>query len=100
MDKKGPSHGQRREHTTSLDFSNPAVALKPGAGHSGLLTYNWVREQHLFADLLRPGDAGTGVGVIWILSRLFPRLGAAFPRARLRVCLDGGFGSAWIFAFG
>jgi hypothetical protein len=34
-----------------------------------------------------------------VLSRLLPRLHTAFPRARLRVRLDGGFAAAKTFAF-
>ncbi len=33
------------------------------------------------------------------MSRLLPRLRTAFPRARLRVRLDGGFAFAELFAF-
>jgi len=38
--------------------------------------------------VLRPGNVGAGVGAIGILSRLLPKLRAAFPQARLRVCLE------------
>jgi hypothetical protein len=38
-------------------------------------------------------------GAIGILSRRLPRLRVAFPRARLRVRLDGGFATAEMFAF-
>ncbi len=53
----------------------------------------------MFAYVLRPGNATASVGAIGILSRLLPRLRAAFPRARLRVRLDGGFAAPEIFAF-
>jgi hypothetical protein len=66
---------------------------------AGFLTFNEEAEQYLFAYVLRPGNVGAGVGAIGILSRLLPRLRAAFPRARLRVRLDGGFASAALFAF-
>jgi hypothetical protein len=49
--------------------------------------------------VLRPGNVNAAVGAIGILSRLLPRLRAAFPRARLRVRLDGGFAAPQIFAF-
>jgi hypothetical protein len=58
---------------------------------AGFLTFNEEAEQYLFAYVLRPGNASAAVGAIGILSRLLPRLRAAFPRARLRVRLDGGF---------
>lgn len=66
---------------------------------AGFLTFNEEPEQYLFAYVLRPGNAGAGVGAIGILSRLLPRLRSAFPRARLRVRLDGGFAAAPLFAF-
>jgi len=66
---------------------------------AGFLTFNEEAEQYLFAYVLRPGNATASVGAIGILSRLLPRLRAAFPRARLRVRLDGGFAAAETFAF-
>jgi Transposase DDE domain group 1 len=66
---------------------------------AGFLTFNEEPDQYLFAYVLRPGNASAGVGAIGILSRLLPRLRAAFPRARLRVRLDGGFAAAPLFAF-
>jgi hypothetical protein len=45
------------------------------------------------------GNFGAAVGALGILSRLVPKLRAAFPRARLRVRLDGGFAAPQIFAF-
>jgi hypothetical protein len=58
---------------------------------AGFLTFNEEVEQYLFAYVLRPGNATASVGAIGILSRLLPQLRAAFPGARLRVRLDGGF---------
>jgi hypothetical protein len=66
---------------------------------AGFLTFNEEVEQYLFAYVLRPGNATASVGAIGILSRLLPQLRAAFPGARLRVRLDGGFAAAQIFAF-
>ena len=66
---------------------------------AGFLTFNEEAEQYLFAYVLRPGNASAAVGAIGILSRLLPRLRAAFPRARLRVRLDGGFAAPEVFAF-
>jgi hypothetical protein len=66
---------------------------------AGFLTFNEEADQYLFAYVLRPGNATASVGAIEILSRLLLRLRTAFPRARLRVRLDGGFASAELFAF-
>ena len=66
---------------------------------AGFLTFNAEAEQYLFAYVLRPGNVTASVGAIGILSRLLPRLRAAFPGARLRVRLDGGYAAPEIFAF-
>jgi Transposase DDE domain group 1 len=66
---------------------------------AGFLSFNEEPDQYLCAYVLRPGNAAAGVGALGILSRLLPKLRAAFPRARLRVRLDGGFASAELFAF-
>jgi hypothetical protein len=66
---------------------------------AGFLTFNREPEQYLFAYVLRPGNAHATHGALAMLARLLPRLRAAFPRARLRVRLDGGFAAPQIFAF-
>ncbi len=66
---------------------------------AGFLTFNEEPEQYLFAYVLRPGNVGASVGALGLLKRLLPKLRAAFPRARLRVRLDGGFAAPQIFQF-
>jgi hypothetical protein len=66
---------------------------------TGFLTFNEEAEQYLFAYVLRPGNAPASRGTLGMLERLLPRLRAAFPRARLRVRLDGAFAKPEIFAF-
>jgi hypothetical protein len=66
---------------------------------AGFLTFDEEPDQYLFAYVLRPGNASAGVGALGILSRLLPKLRAAFPGARLRVRLDGGFAAARMFDF-
>ena len=56
-------------------------------------------KQYLFAYVLCPGNVTASVGAVGILSRLLPQLRAAFPRARLRLRLDGGFAAPEIFGF-
>lgn len=65
----------------------------------GTLTFNGERTQHLVTAILRPGNAHAPRGVIGILRRLFDKLRVAFPSARLRVRLDGGFASPAVFTF-
>lgn len=55
------------------------------------VTFDDEPEQYLCAALLRPGNAATAVGARALIGRLCGLLRQAFPRARLRVRLDGGF---------
>ena len=89
-----PTHGAQQ-----LTFFNGHYDTWCYLPVAGFLTFNEEPDQYLFAYVLRPGNASAGVGAIGILSRLLPRLRAAFPRARVRVRLDGGFAAAEMFAF-
>src|SRR5207245_2558596 len=55
--------------------------------------------QHVVAALLRPGTGAATRGVRGLLRRLFSKLRALFPRARLRVRADAGFADATLLAF-
>ena len=55
------------------------------------LTFNDEAEQYLCAALLRPGNVPTACGAVGLLRRLLGLLRIAFPAARVRVRLDGGF---------
>lgn len=61
------------------------------------LTFDDEPRQYLVAAVLRPGNAPAAVGVQGVLRRLIPKLWAAFPRARVRVRMDGGFATPAIF---
>ena len=61
------------------------------------LTIDDEPRQYLVAALLRPGNAATTVGAHGLLRRLLPKVWAAFPRARVRVRLDGGFATPALF---
>ena len=65
----------------------------------GFLTFNDEPEQHLFAAVLRPGLAPAHKGAMAVLRRLLPRLRLRFPKARIRVRLDGGFASPKLLTF-
>lgn len=56
-------------------------------------------EQHLVGAMLRGGRASASEGAIPTLKRLLPRLRRAFPRARLRIRLDGGFAGPEMLEF-
>jgi hypothetical protein len=62
------------------------------------LTFDDEARQYLVAAILRPGNAAGTAGAVSLLKRLLPKLWRAFPGARLRVRLDGGFATPEIFA--
>ena len=65
----------------------------------GFITFDHEREQYAFAALLRPGNVGAARGAQGILRRTFALLRKAFPKAIIRVRLDGGFASDEMFSF-
>jgi hypothetical protein len=65
----------------------------------GFLTFDDEAEQHLFAAVLRPGNAAGHLGAISILRRVLERLRKAFPKARILVRLDAGFACPQLFDF-
>jgi hypothetical protein len=91
---KDPAHGFQQ-----LTFFNGHYDTRCYLPLFGFLTFNDEPEQHLFTVLLRPGNAPDKRGVLPLLRRLLPRLRAAFPKARILVRLDGGFGAPEILDF-
>jgi len=89
-----PTHGQQE-----LAFFNGHYGAWCYLPLVGTLAFNHERTQHLGTAILRPGNAPATRGVIGILRRLFGKLRLAFPHARLRVRLDGGFATPAVFAF-
>lgn len=89
-----PTHGQQE-----LTFFNGHYDSWCYLPVVGTLTFNGERTQHLVTAILRPGNAHATLGVIGILRRLCRKLRVAFPAARLRVRLDGGFASPAVFTF-
>ena len=89
-----PTHGQQEFSFFNGHYDTwcylPLVAT---------LTFNAEPTQYVVAAVLRPGNSPAKRGAIGLLRRLFTRLRAAFPRAILRVRLDGGFASPEVFAF-
>ena len=63
------------------------------------LTFNEEAEQYLVAAVLRRGNATGSLGALGILRRLIARVSNAFPKARIRVRLDGGFASPEVLYF-
>ena len=59
----------------------------------GTISFNEETEQYLLANVLRPGNSSAHSGFVPILRRTLERIWAAFPKARILVRLDGGFGA-------
>ena len=89
-----PTHGQQE-----LSFFNGHYDTWCYLPVVGTLTFNAERTQYLATAILRPGNAHATLGAIGILRRLLATLRGAFPHARLRVRLDGGFATPALFAF-
>ncbi|MGE5230402.1 MAG: IS1380 family transposase [Deltaproteobacteria bacterium] len=81
-----PTHGQQELSVFNGHYDTacylPLVAT---------LTFDDEPIQHLVGIVLRPGNAAAGRGAIGRLRWLLRALRRAFPRATLRVRLDGGF---------
>jgi len=63
------------------------------------VTFNTEPMQYVVGALLRPGTGPGTRGVRGLLRRLFAKLQALFPRARLRVRADAGFAEAKLLTF-
>jgi hypothetical protein len=89
-----PTHGQQQftffnSHYDSYCYL-PMVCF---------LTFNDETEQYVVAAVLRPGNAPGSAGAMGILRRLIGRVSKAFPKASIRVRLDGGFASPEVLDF-
>ncbi len=89
-----PTHGQQEFTFFNGHYDTwcylPVVAT---------VTFNDETEQYAVAAVLRPGNASASLGARGLLRRLIRQLREAFPPARLRVRLDGGFANPKMFAF-
>lgn len=89
-----PTHGAQQ-----LAFFNghyDTWCYLPGVG---FLSFNDQSEQYLFTGVLRPGNAPAKAGARGILRRILERVRRAFPKARIRVRLDGGFADPDLLEF-
>ena len=89
-----PTHGAQQ-----LSFFNAHYDTYCYLPIVGFVTFDQEVEQYLVTAVLRPGNASGSAGAVGILRRLIPRLREAFPKARIRVRLDGGFASPEVFYF-
>ena len=89
-----PTHGEQQGSLFNGHYREHC--LLPLAG---FVQFDGEREQHLVALILRPGNADGRAGAVGLLRRLFRLLRRSFPRAALRVRLDGGFNGPRLLAF-
>ncbi|MGH7752230.1 MAG: IS1380 family transposase, partial [Gemmatimonadales bacterium] len=107
---RGRLHGQAQRITIDLDpTDDPTHGQQELAFFNGhydtwcylplvaTLTVNDEAEQDLVAVVLRPGTSPAKHGAVGLLRTLLRRLRRAFPKAALRVRVDGGFaGNDWL----
>jgi hypothetical protein len=89
-----PTHGAQQ-----LTFFNGHYNTWCYLPVAGFVTFNNEPEQYLFCYVLRPGNAPAKQGAIGILDRMIERLRSAFPKVRILVRLDGGFGGPELLNF-
>jgi len=65
----------------------------------GTIQFNRESKQRILCSVLRPGDARAALGLVPLLERLLPKVQSTFPKARIRIRLDGGFGTPEVLDF-
>lgn len=89
-----PTHGQQE-----LSFFHGYYDTSCYLPLVGTLAFNDEAEQSLLCAVLRPGNSKASQGLVPLLRRVLTKLETAFPRARIRVRLDGGFGTPEVLDF-
>lgn len=89
-----PTHGQQQLSLFNGHYDSwcylPVV---------GTVSFDDEPEQHAVIAVLRPGNAHATRGAQALLGRLIAKLRRSFPKARLRVRLDGGFATPAMLDF-
>jgi len=65
----------------------------------GTIQFGEEKKQHLLCSVLRPGNACAHAGFVAIARRLIEEVRDFFPKARIIVRLDGGFGAPVVLDF-
>ena len=89
-----PTHGAQQ--LTFFNWHYDTYCYLPMVG---FLTFNHEAEQYLVTAVLRPGNVPGSAGAVGLLRRLIDRLRKAFPDAKIRVRLDGGFAAPEVLDF-
>ncbi len=89
-----PVHGQQQLALFNGHYDNwcylPVV---------GTLNFDGEPDQHALCSVLRPGNAHATLAAQGLLSRLIGKVRCAFPKAKIRVRLDGGFATPAMLDF-
>ena len=89
-----PTHGAQQLSFFNSHFDNTCYLPM-----MGFVTFNDEADQYLCAAVLRPGNVTAAAGAVGILRRLTGLIRGSFPKARIRVRLDGGFANPELLAF-
>jgi hypothetical protein len=89
-----PTHGAQQ-----LSFFNSHYDNACYLPMMGFVTFNDEADQYLCAAVLRPGNVTAAAGAVGILRRLMALIRNSFPKARIRVRLDGGFSNPVLLTF-
>ncbi len=85
--------------TQQLSFFNGYYDCHCYLPMPGFISFNGDPEMYLFSVLLRPGNVTASVGAIPLLERVLPKLRRAFPKARVRVRLDGAYATPEVLEY-
>lgn len=89
-----PTHGAQQ-----LSFFNSHYDNACYLPVMGFVSFDDEADQYLCAAVLRPGNVTATAGAVGILRRVMALIRKHFPKARIRVRLDGGFASPALFDF-
>jgi len=89
-----PTHGAQQ-----LSFFNSHYDNACYLPMMDFVTFNDEPDQYLCAAVLRPGNVTAAAGAVGILRRLMVLIRGSFPKARIRVRLDGGFANPELLTF-
>jgi hypothetical protein len=89
-----PTHGAQQLSFFNTHYDNACYLPM-----MGFVTFNDEADQYLCAAVLRPGNVTASAGAVGILRRLMGLIRGSFPKARIRVRLDGGFANPDLLAF-
>ena len=89
-----PTHGAQQ-----LSFFNTHYDNSCYLPMMGFVSFNDEADQYLCVAALRPGNVTAAAGAAGILRRLMALIRGSFPKARIRVRLDGGFANPELLAF-